>query len=135
MCTLWAAWLGKFDQLGMTIVVSAGNAGYNEATGAPAAYTTDFVPTSVVNAGSPVIVVGSTFHDGSLDHASTPGRGDSMITMYAQGKYVRSCLQNTKDDFTYMDGTSFAAPQVVSSPSSTSFSPSIPRLSTSEANK
>lgn len=107
----------------MTIVVAAGNAAYNEETGTPDAYTTKFTPTSLVDAGSPVMVVGSTYHDGSLDHARTPGRGDSVITMYAQGRYVRSCLQNTRDDYTYMDGTSFAVPQVVGSSSSPGLPP------------
>lgn len=112
--TLWTEWLSKFDQLGMTIIVSAGNTGYNEETGRPSGYTSDFAPTSFVDDASPVIVVGSTYHDGSLDQASTPPGGDATVSMYAQGRYVWSCLRNTFDDYIYMDGTSFSAPQVVS---------------------
>lgn len=59
------------------------------------------------------MVVGSTYHDGSLDEYSTPARGDAEISMYAQGRYVATCEANTRSDISWMDGTSFAAPQVV----------------------
>lgn len=96
-------------------MIAAGNSGYNSSTGQPNEYTTDQTPTKLVNAGSPVIVVGSTYHDGSLDEFSTPAKGDAEISMYAQGRYVATCKANTEMSVEWQDGTSVAAPQVVRS--------------------
>lgn len=99
----------------MTIVLAAGNTGYKESTGKSSSTTSDWVPTQLIDVNSPVILVGATYHDGSLAELSTPASGDVVISMYAQGVKVSTPMANTVDYYTYFDGTSLAAPQVVSS--------------------
>lgn len=114
------------DWKGVVVVLGAGNQGYNKFSGRPNYYQADRAPPKFVTNASPYILVGATYHDGSIAEFTTPpgswlggGQNDNpdtqSISIWAQGVGVYTC--NPKSMSTPMglrSGTSFATPQVVS---------------------
>lgn len=124
----------ELDDRGVVVVMSAGNHGYNKDTGKPDSYQEDQWPQQYVTDASPFIMVGATYHDGSIAEFTTPpaagpdASGQSSnadapsISIWAQGVGVYSCnLVSEPQPMGFHTGTSFAAPQVVSFHSSTKF--------------
>lgn len=128
--------LSTMDWKGVVVVIGAGNRGYNKLTGRPYWYQADRCPSKFVTNASPYILVGATYHDGSIAEFTTPPGAwpltvqnddpDTLsISIWAQGVGVYTC--NPKSMSTSMglrSGTSFATPQVVS----TSTRPSLSSL-------
>lgn len=129
----------ELDDLGVVVVMATGNDGYNEETGEPDSYQADSSPQGFVTDESSFIVVGATYHDGSIaefttppgvgpddsDQSSSPGAPDPprtldtdgmpSISIWAQGVGVYSCNpKSAQSPMGFHSGTSFAAPQVVS---------------------
>lgn len=118
----------ELDKVGAVVVVASGNSGYNKATGSPDWYLADRSPQKFVTDASPFITVGATYHDGSLAEFTTPpgakpGASGQIsaaevpsISIWAQGVGVYTCNPKSSDPMGYRSGTSYAVPQVVSSP-------------------
>lgn len=110
--------LDALDRHGATVLMIAGNNGgtndpQKQANYVPS-YIDDAFPQVFATADSPTIVVGSTNNKGQLSFFTSPGRGNTPVTLYAQGEDV------TSYDFLHgtepwkRSGTSFSAPIVVS---------------------
>lgn len=112
------------DMTGVTIVMAAGNYGYDYSTNAVVKYQAESSPQKYVSDASPFINVGGTYHDGSVWEWTTPpgarpGGSDSFseatISVWAQADDVWTCRANAggANEAMFMrEGTSFAAPQV-----------------------
>ncbi|KAI0603033.1 peptidase S8/S53 domain-containing protein [Biscogniauxia sp. FL1348] len=111
-------YLTRFEELGITVVMAAGNYGVDSATGRVGAYMGDLWPQKLGRAENSLITVGGTNHRGSLFVHTSPegnsGQGASLprgsMTVYALGKEVLT--YNAHGDRTIKAGTSFAAPAV-----------------------
>jgi hypothetical protein len=110
--------LGTLDRFGATVIMAAGNGGsYPGVEQNPdfvPSYVGDTLPQNLATKDSPIIVVGSTNNKGQLSSFTSPGRGDTPITVYAQGEDVTSYDFLHGTDPWPRSGTSFAAPIVVS---------------------
>lgn len=114
----------ELDKRGVVIVMSVGNDGYNQETGEPDHYQGEILPQVLGTDKSPYIVVGATYHDGSIAEFTTPpgNRPDASeqgeipsISIWAQGLDVYTCnLASAQSLMGFRDGTSVATPQVVS---------------------
>lgn len=108
------------DMTGVTIVMAAGNYGYDYSTNTVVKYQAESSPQKYVTDDSPFINVGGTYHDGSVWEWTTPpgarpgkGSSDATISVWAQADDVYTCKANAGSDAMFMrEGTSFAAPQV-----------------------
>lgn len=117
---LWLEWEDIFTNLGFTFVLANSNTDFNVTAGLMGTYQSDWYPGALVTATSPTILVGGTYHDGSLwEHSapsgSRPGSGvfeDAEISIYAQSYYVHACSK--QGDYSTEQGCSMGAPQVVS---------------------
>lgn len=113
----WNEWTTKLNNLGVTIVVAAGNRGLVSEQGGntPEKFLAETYPMKWVTKNSPFILVGGTYADGSLWAETTPDSPEAGVlsTVYAQGVDVPTCAMNGQviDD---NSGTSYAAPAVVS---------------------
>lgn len=112
--------LTQLDHLGVTIVMSAGNDGISanpqQDPGFVPRYIDQQFPQNLATADSPMLLVGSTNSQGQLSVFSTPGRGNTPVSLYAQGERVNTYdlqLSNRK----LKSGTSYSAPIVVCAPS------------------
>lgn len=110
------------EQEGTTIVMAAGNSGYDYSTNTVPMYQAEQSPQKFATDDNGYIVVGGTYHDGSIWEWTTapggrPGSGssDSTTSVWAQADDVYTCDANgASNAMRLRDGTSFAAPQVVS---------------------
>lgn len=101
--------LERLDRLGVTVVLTAGNDG-----GYPR-YLDQQFPQGIATADGPMILVGSTNSKGQLSAFTSPGRGNTPVSVYAQGEAVSTYdLQQSGRKLKY--GTSYAAPIVVCEP-------------------
>lgn len=108
--------LGRLDQLGVTVVLAAGNDGISsnpqQNPDFVPLYVDQHFPLALATANSPMLVVGSTNNKGQLSAFSTPGRGDTPVSLYAQGEDAST--YDLKESGTIVrSGTSYAAPIVV----------------------
>lgn len=108
--------LEQLDQLGVTVVLAAGNDGASSnpqqnPNFAPL-YIDQHFPLALATANSPILAVGSTNNKGQLSVFSTPGRGYTPVSLYAQGEGV-STYDLLESGPTLKSGTSYAAPIVV----------------------
>ncbi|KAI1502743.1 hypothetical protein F5X99DRAFT_426929 [Biscogniauxia marginata] len=111
-------YLDRFEELGVTVVMAAGNYGINRLTGHVQAYLGDQWPQRLGNAKNSLITVGGTDRRGSLFVDTSPEGNwaqsfdypTGSMTLYAMGKQVMS--YNAHGDPTPKTGTSFAAPAV-----------------------
>jgi hypothetical protein len=113
------------DNVGAVVVLAAGNGGYDKVTGKPSYYQAERTPVNLATNDSPYIVVGATYHDGSIAEFTTPpgapdddsNTNDLSISIWAQGVNVYTCNpMDNNDPMGFRAGTSYAAPQVVSLP-------------------
>ncbi|KAL2292976.1 hypothetical protein FJTKL_07999 [Diaporthe vaccinii] len=107
--------LEQLDQLGVTVVLAAGNDGASSnpqqnPNFAPL-YIDQHFPLALATANSPILAVGSTNNKGQLSVFSTPGRGYTPVSLYAQGEGV-STYDLLESRPTLKSGTSYAAPIV-----------------------
>lgn len=110
------------EQEGTAIVMAAGNSGYDYSTNTVPMYQAEQSPQKFATDDNGYIVVGGTYHDGSVWEWTTapggrPGSGssDSTTSVWAQADDVYTCDANgASNAMRLRDGTSFAAPQVVS---------------------
>lgn len=109
----------QLDHLGVTIVMSAGNDGVSanpqQDPGFLPRYIDQQFPQNLATADSSMLLVGSTNSQGQLSVFSTPGRGNTPVSLYAQGEGVNTYdlqLSNRK----LKSGTSYSAPIVVCAP-------------------
>lgn len=109
----------QLDFLGVTVVMAAGNDGVSanpqQDPGFVPRYVDQQFPQNIATADSPLLVVGSTNSQGQLSVFSTPGRGNTPVSLYAQGEAVNLYdlqLPNRK----LKSGTSYSAPIVVRAP-------------------
>lgn len=111
----WNEWTTKLNNLGVTIVVAAGNRGLEPGETAPEIFLAETYPMKWVTKNSPFILVGGTYADGSLWEPTTPNSPEAGVlsTVYAQAADIPTCAMNgqVEDDNA---GTSYAAPAVVS---------------------
>lgn len=98
--------LDRLDQLGVTVVMAAGNDG-----GIPR-YIDQQFPQGLATVDSPMLLVGATNSKGQLSAFTTPGRGNTPVSLYAQGEAV-STYDFYQAERKLKSGTSFAAPLVV----------------------
>lgn len=108
--------LKQLDQLGVTVLISAGNAGtYQDPTkpNDPPPFADQVFPKNFATANSPMLMVGATNKKGQLSSFTSPGRGDNPISLYAQGQDVSS-YDLTKPGPQLWSGTSYSTPIVVS---------------------
>lgn len=104
------------------IVMAAGNQGYSYSDDSVPGYQAEQSLQKFATDTTPWIVVGGTYHDGSLWESTTPAgarpgkpASDATISVWAQADDVYTCDANgAPDAMRLRDGTSFAAPQVVS---------------------
>ncbi|KKY38947.1 putative tri m 2 allergen [Diaporthe ampelina] len=113
--------LERLDQLGVTVVMAAGNDGSSsnpqQNPDFVPRYTDQQFPQGLATVDSPMLLVGSTNSKGQLSTFSTPGRGDIPVSLYAQGEAVSTYdLQQSGPKL--KSGTSYSAPIVVRSPQS-----------------
>lgn len=112
----WNEWTTKLNNLGVTIVVAAGNRGLEPGRNAPDVFLAETYPMKWVTKNSPFILVGGTYADGSLWEMTTPDSPQAGVlsTVYAQGADIPTCAMDGQviDD---NSGTSYAAPAVVRS--------------------
>lgn len=101
--------LNRLDQLGVTIVMAAGN------DGATPRYIDQQFPQGMATADSPMILVGSTNSQGQLSAFTTPGRGNTPVSLYAQGEAV-STYDFLQTGPKLKSGTSYSTPIVVCTP-------------------
>lgn len=108
------------DLEGTTIVMAAGNQGYNYHDNKVLRYQAETSPQKLATSSNAYINVGATYHDGSLWEWTTPAGArpgqpfsDSTISVWAQGDDVLTCDANgASDAMRLREGTSFAAPQM-----------------------
>lgn len=114
----WNGWINTMDQLGVTVVVAAGNGGYDYNTGAVTYYTYNTLPGWAVTRESPVIMVGGVYPDGSLCEFSSPTRpgSSSEISIYSQASRVEAYIaaNGAVQTDNQISGSSVATAQVVS---------------------
>ncbi|KAI5926612.1 hypothetical protein F4810DRAFT_707700 [Camillea tinctor] len=111
-------YLARFEELGITVVIPAGNYGIDSSTGEVGAYIGDLWPQKFGRADNSLITVGATNSRGSLFANTSPegnsGQGANLprgsMTVYAMGKGVMT--YNAHGDPAARAGTSFAAPAV-----------------------
>ncbi|KAJ4421908.1 hypothetical protein N0V82_003405 [Gnomoniopsis sp. IMI 355080] len=105
---------------GTTIVMAAGNSGYDYSTDTVPLYQAEQSPQKYATDDNSYIVVGGTYHDGSIWEWTTvpggrPGSGssDATTSVWAQADDVYTCDANgASNAMRLRDGTSFSAPQV-----------------------
>lgn len=110
------------EQEGTTIVMAAGNSGYDYSDDTIPKYQAEQSPQKFATDDNGYIVVGGTYHDGSIwEWTTAPGArpgsaaSDSTTSVWAQADDVYTCDANgASNAMRLRDGTSFAAPQVVS---------------------
>lgn len=110
------------EQEGTTIVMAAGNSGYDYETNTVPRYQSEQSPQKFATDDNGYIVVGGTYHDGSIwEWTTVPGgrpgspSSDATTSVWAQADEVYTCEANgASNAMSLRDGTSFAAPQVVS---------------------
>lgn len=119
---MFADVIPKLQQLGILLVVAAGNNGNSNPNNLwKMAYLDEYAPQYLGTEDNIMITVGGVGPDGRLDPISTrmkPGTSGS-ITVYAQSAGVKVATNwkgppDGSERTTYLDGTSFAAPAVVS---------------------
>lgn len=111
----WNEWTTKLNNLGVTIVVAAGNRGLQYEGRNADAFLAETHPHKWITKNSPFILVGGSYADGSLWATTTPDSPQAGVisTVYAQADGISTCGMNGK--VTDNDGgTSYAAPAVVS---------------------
>lgn len=102
--------LRELDDLGVTVVISAGNDGEDDPPGPTDAY----MPNRLASRPkSPLIIVGAVNHLGQLARFTSPGTARLPNTCYAMGKAVKIVDLSVEEE-TEQDGTSFSAAIVVS---------------------
>jgi len=113
-------WADQLDQVGVTIVHSAGNRAVNLTTGKSGHFMGDMLPHAATTEQSPIIAVGNVYRNGSLyptsgrSGSAFPGvNSDAAVTLYAVGVDIR-CIGVARSSYWKAKGTSFAAPHVVS---------------------
>lgn len=111
----WNEWTAKLNNLGVTIVVAAGNKGIQMAGNAPEQFLSETYPHKWITKNSPFILVGGVYADGSLWVPTTPDSPQAGVisTVYAQAADIPTCGMNGQVT-TGNAGTSYAAPAVVS---------------------
>lgn len=109
--------LAALDRQGVTVIMAAGNNGgtldpEKQADFVPQ-YVDEAFPQVLATVDSPLILVGSTNNKGQLSFFSSPGRGNTPVTLYAQGEDITSydLLHGTEPQIKF--GTSYSAPIVV----------------------
>lgn len=109
--------LAALDRHGATVIMAAGNGGsvpnVEQDPDFVPGYVDDTFPQHLATEDSPFIVVGSTNNKGQLSSFTAPGRGNTPVTVYAQGEDVTSYDFLHGTDRWFRSGTSFAAPIVV----------------------
>lgn len=109
---LFTRWFRKFDDLGMTVIVAAGNEGLEpDDAGGPTFFLDTQLPTAIMTDDSPYIVVGGTYHNGEIWPDTTPPRGKNVMSIWAQAQDVWSPDAGTQG-YSTKSGTSLAAPQI-----------------------
>lgn len=120
--------LNDLQSMGVPFVVAAGNTGLKVVGNAPSTETlSDVLPGCLGTDDNNIITVGGVNSDGSLWTSSTPQgpnvwrwdwagqtREPGSITVYGQASQVKAPISGSNDKYLMMDGTSFAAPAVVS---------------------
>lgn len=113
-------WFQNQNDEGTVIVMAAGNYGYDYMTDKVVQYQAESSPQKYATDTTPWIVVGGTYHDGSIWESTTPPgarpgspASDATISVWAQADDVYTCDANgAPDAMRLREGTSFAAPQV-----------------------
>lgn len=100
----------ELDDLGVTVVISAGNDGDDDPPGSTDAYMPNILAS---DPKSPLILAGAVNYMGQLARFSSPGTDKLPITCYAMGKAVK-LIDLSIEEETEQDGTTFSAAIVVS---------------------
>lgn len=108
-----------FDNTRIVLVISAGNTGQDE----PELGLYQTIPQALGTALGSLITVGGVCSNGSLWPSTTPDirstalnpNGYGSMTVYALAEDVQVASAISNDEVEYRDGTSYAAPAVVSS--------------------
>lgn len=108
--------LEDLDRLGVVVVLSAGNNGVSprpqQDPNFVPRYADQYFPQSLATADSPMILVGATNNRGQLSAFTSPGRGTTPVSLYAQGQGV-STYDFLQSEPKLKAGTSYSAPIVV----------------------
>ncbi|KAI3397399.1 hypothetical protein diail_10850 [Diaporthe ilicicola] len=107
--------MSRLEQLGVTFVIAAGNDGASPNPGPQPGYAPPYLdqimPQSFATETDAPITVGATNNKGQLASFTSPGRGNTPVSLYAQGVELRSTdLLNSEPDM--RSGTSYSAPIV-----------------------
>lgn len=116
---VWDEWMVKMDNLGVTVVIAAGNSGLNydannpDWNKTPQGFLKDRLPLKFITEDKPFIMVGGVYPDGSLYEITTPNSPDIGViaSVYAQATELQTLAMNGQV-IDGDEGTSFAAPAV-----------------------
>ncbi|KAK3326765.1 hypothetical protein B0H66DRAFT_600872 [Apodospora peruviana] len=107
-------WVSKLDALGVTTVASSGDGGFDPATKGVKFWADKIAPGAWISDRSSTILVGGLYSDGSLWEGSSPARGNTAISLYAQATPMSAFISEGRQVKSADDlyGCSLAASQV-----------------------